>query len=94
MKKRGILHQECVKSAWGVQQLERQINGCWAGWDKSLAVQESKQRSQSRSMKGGLIMATTRIMPLHIGKGRTESQAISDIIDYAANPQKTDNGRL
>ena len=39
-------------------------------------------------------MATTRIMPLHIGKGRTESQAISDIIDYAANPHKTDNGRL
>ncbi|MZJ17874.1 relaxase, partial [Enterococcus durans] len=26
-------------------------------------------------------MATTRIMPLHIGKGRTESRAISDIID-------------
>ena len=25
-------------------------------------------------------MATTRIMPLHIGKGRTEGQAISDII--------------
>ena len=39
-------------------------------------------------------MATTRIMPLHIGKGRTESQAISVIIDYAANPHKTDNGRL
>ena len=39
-------------------------------------------------------MATTRIMPLHIGKGRTESQAISDIIDYVANPQKTDNGKL
>ena len=38
-------------------------------------------------------MATTRIMPLHIGKGRTESRAISDIIDYVANPQKTDNGR-
>ena len=40
------------------------------------------------------IMATTRIMPLHTGKGRTESQAVSDIIDYVANPQKTDNGRL
>ena len=39
-------------------------------------------------------MATTRIMPLHIGKDRTESQAISDIIDYVANPQKTDLGRL
>ena len=39
-------------------------------------------------------MATTRIMPLHIGKGRTESQAISDTIDYVANPQKTDNGKL
>ena len=39
-------------------------------------------------------MATTRIMPLHTGKGRTESRAISDIIDYVANPQKTDHGRL
>ena len=26
MKKSGILHQECVKSAWIVQQLEQQIN--------------------------------------------------------------------
>ena len=33
-------------------------------------------------------------MPLHVGKGRTESRAISDIIDYVANPQKTDNGKL
>ena len=39
-------------------------------------------------------MATTRIMPLHVGKGRTESRAISDIIDYVGNPQKTDNGKL
>ena len=39
-------------------------------------------------------MATTRIMPLHVGKGRTESRAISDIIDYVANPKKTDSGRL
>ena len=39
-------------------------------------------------------MATTRIMPLHVGKGRTESRAISDIIDYVANPQKTDSCRL
>ena len=39
-------------------------------------------------------MATTRIMPLHIGKGRTESRAISEIIDYVANLEKTDSGRL
>ena len=44
--------------------------------------------------KGEPPMATTRIMPLHIGKGRTESRAISKIIDYVANPQKTDPGRL
>ena len=37
-------------------------------------------------------MATTRIIPLHVGKGSTESRAISDIIDYVANPKKTDNG--
>ena len=34
-------------------------------------------------------MATTRLMPLHTGKGRTVGQAISDIIDYTENPQKT-----
>lgn len=39
-------------------------------------------------------MATTRIMPLHTGKGHTESRAISAIIDYVANPEKTDHGRL
>ena len=33
-------------------------------------------------------------MPLHIGKGRTVSNAIASIIDYVKNPQKTDNGRL
>ena len=38
-------------------------------------------------------MATTRIMPLHAGNGLTESLAISDIIDYVANPQKADNGK-
>ena len=44
--------------------------------------------------KGGPSTATTRIIPPHIGKGRTESRAISDIIDYVANPDKTDGGRL
>ena len=39
-------------------------------------------------------MATTRIIPLHIGKGRTESTAINQIIDYVANPQKTGNGKF
>ena len=39
-------------------------------------------------------MATTRIIPLHTGKGRTVGKAISDIIDYVKNPEKTDHGRL
>ena len=39
-------------------------------------------------------MATTRIMPLHAGKGRTVGKALSDIIDYVKNPEKTDHGRL
>lgn len=39
-------------------------------------------------------MATTRLMPLHIGKGRTVGTAIADIIDYVANPEKTDYGNL
>ena len=39
-------------------------------------------------------MATTRIIPLRAGKGRTVGKAISDIIDYVKNPDKTDHGRL
>lgn len=38
-------------------------------------------------------MATTRLMPLHIGKGRSVSTAIADIIDYAENPEKTGHGK-
>ena len=45
-------------------------------------------------LKGGFRHGNPRIMPLHVGKGRTEGQAISDIIDYVANPQKTDHGNL
>ncbi len=33
-------------------------------------------------------------MPLHTGKGRTAGTAISDILDYVENPDKTDGGRL
>ena len=33
-------------------------------------------------------------MSLHTGKGRTVGKAISDIIDYVENPEKTDGGRL
>ena len=39
-------------------------------------------------------MATTCLMPLHAGKGRTIGNAISAIIDYVENPCKTDEGRL
>lgn len=39
-------------------------------------------------------MATTRLMPLHTGKGRSVGTAISDIIDYVKNPEKTGNGQL
>ena len=38
-------------------------------------------------------MATTRLMPLHVGKGRDISTAIADIIDYVKNPQKTYFGK-
>ena len=39
-------------------------------------------------------MATTRLMPLHTGKGRPVGTAIEAIIDYVENPEKTDNGNL
>ena len=39
-------------------------------------------------------MATSRLMALHIGKGRNVGTAIRDIIDYVENPDKTEGGRL
>ena len=39
-------------------------------------------------------MATTRLIPLHTGKGRSFATAIRDIIGYVKNPDKTEGGRL
>ena len=39
-------------------------------------------------------IATTRLMPLHSGKGRTVAQALGRVTDYVKNPEKTDGGEL
>ena len=39
-------------------------------------------------------MATTRLMPLHAGKGRNTGNAIRSVIGYVSNPGKTRNGEL
>jgi len=39
-------------------------------------------------------MATTRIIPLHLNKGKTLAQCLNDRTDYAKNPEKTDNEKL
>lgn len=39
-------------------------------------------------------MATTRIMPLHTGKGRSVAKALKDVADYMENPLKTEDGEL
>lgn len=39
-------------------------------------------------------MATTRIMPLHISKGKTATQCIKERLDYIMNPGKTEGGTL
>jgi len=37
-------------------------------------------------------MATTRLMALHVGKGRNAGSAIKNIIKYIENPEKTEEG--
>ena len=39
-------------------------------------------------------MAATRIIPLHLNKGKTLAQCLGDRTDYAKNPEKTDKGNL
>lgn len=39
-------------------------------------------------------MATTRIIPMHLNKGKTLARCLAERTDYAKNPDKTENGEL
>ena len=39
-------------------------------------------------------MATTMIMSVHVNKGKTARQCITDRLNYIMNPDKTDGGLL
>lgn len=39
-------------------------------------------------------IAATRLIPLHINKGKTIAQTLNDRTDYAKNPEKTEKGDL
>lgn len=39
-------------------------------------------------------MAATRMIPMHVNKGKTLAQSLGDRTDYAKNPEKTDKGEL
>jgi hypothetical protein len=39
-------------------------------------------------------VATTRIIPIHTGKGRTIAKALKDVTDYMENPLKTEAGEF
>lgn len=39
-------------------------------------------------------MATTRIISMHINKGKTIAQCLKARLDYVKNPDKTEHGRL
>lgn len=39
-------------------------------------------------------MAATRLIPMHVNKGKTIAQSLGDRTDYAKNPEKTHKGKL
>lgn len=39
-------------------------------------------------------MATTRIISMHVNRGKTIAQCLADRTDYAENPEKTESGKL
>lgn len=39
-------------------------------------------------------MATTRIIPMHLNKGKTLTQCLADRTEYGMNPDKTEGGAL
>ena len=43
---------------------------------------------------GGIALATTRIIAMHVNKGKTIAQCLTDRTEYAKNPEKTQDGEL
>ena len=54
---------------------------------------ETAQACPASFLLGGK-MATTRIIPMHLNKGKTLAQCLTDRTDYGMNPDKTDGGEL
>ena len=46
------------------------------------------------SFDSEVFMATTRIIPMHINKGKTIAQCLKARVDYVKNPDKTEGGAL
>ena len=46
------------------------------------------------SRKEQMPMAATRLIPLHVNKGKTIAQSLGDRTDYAKNLEKTEKGEL
>ena len=44
--------------------------------------------------KGGEKMAATRLIAMHVNKGKTLAQCLEARTDYAQNPEKTEKGNL
>lgn len=44
--------------------------------------------------KGGVILATTRLISMHQNKGKSIADCLADRTDYAKNPSKTNDGEL
>lgn len=42
--------------------------------------------------RGGFLLATTRLIAMHINKGKTVAQCLKNRTDYAKNPEKTEDG--
>jgi len=39
-------------------------------------------------------MAATRLIALHVNKGKTVAQCLNELLDYSQNPVKTEKGEL
>ena len=74
-----------------------QISGNPRLTDEPSIIYRRYQRAASAALflrrKGGE-MAATRLIALHINKGKTLAKCLSERLDYSQNPDKTDGGEL
>ena len=81
-------------SPYGLHYLAVKLTARFIGMRRLEYAECEKAQAPSCVFFHGGNMATTRIIPMHLNKGKTLAQCLADRTEYGMNPDKTEGGTL